>query len=179
MGGKAETSHGERDARRGHAFAAPTCRTAAPRLRVGATGVPQTHLHARADLPHHLACAWIPAHRRPSDPVVRSASPRIQPLVEASGGPVLDFYLVPGGSEFLRRRRGGGTGAAAWRQTGRGAGRWAWVDTYPAPPRICGVEPTDVLVFYNCWIKRGPRGVEIYLLLHLIKFHLSCGPLLM
>ena len=36
-------------------------------------------------------------------------------------------------------------------------------------------------IYYNCWIKRGPRGVEIllYLLLHLIKFHLSCGPLLM
>ncbi|KAG2556941.1 hypothetical protein PVAP13_8NG158700 [Panicum virgatum] len=64
----------------------------APQLRVGATGVPQTHLHARANLPHHLACAWVPAHRRPSDPVVRSAPP---PMGDPIGGVPVEDWSAP------------------------------------------------------------------------------------
>ena len=85
-------------------------------------GGEQPHLLLRAV--HEPAALQDRGHRGDEDGEVEEEArgPRMQPLVAASGGPVLDFYLVPGGSEFLRRRRGGGTGAAAWRQRCRAVG---------------------------------------------------------
>jgi hypothetical protein len=75
-------------------YAGPRQRRRQAGLRVLGPTNPSPWDATPADLPHHLACAWVPVHRR--------LSPRRPLRPAAGGGP--DWWRPSGGFELLCRR---------------------------------------------------------------------------